>query len=954
MGARILLVEDNPTTLRLVGTILRGAGFEVLEATDGQTALERFVRDAPHLVLQDLLLPDMDGCDLARALRAQPRGAQVPILALSVRVSPEERREISFGFDDLIPKRVDPDHLVERVRALLPRGESREKGTGEGRCVLVADDDALQLKLLRLRLGELGYEVLAASDGEEALALLRLRRVDAVLSDCLMPRLDGFRLSAAIRGDPELKGIPVILLTSTYLDREDSELARAAGASTLVVRTPDFAAAFAALQGALEGRLPTPPSDEGLTTEYVQRLAQRVERLAETNASLAQQVSLQAAEMAVLGGIAEALARRPEAAGLVQGILERCLDAGGISTGALLLVEPDGSMVLGASVGLGEEARARLRALFGPGGLLREAVVQSTPVAFPAEGGPAEQTQAVLEVFRAASAVFAPVPGSAGPVGGLLMASQRRRLHTEEWLDFARAVANQVGQAVSLSRAFQRLASSETRYRELVELLPEALCVNKGGRIALVNAAALKLFGASSARDLLGTPVLERFHPDDRAELEQRIATVLATRAPTAFSERRVLRLDGSVVEIESAASPFVEDGHFAIQVMLRDLTERKSAERELERQREQLRQSEKLAAMSELLAGVAHELNNPLAVVIGQAALLRRDAGGGPLATRADKIEQAAERCVRIVRNFLALARQQQPTRTAFSLNRAVEEALELLTYSLRTAGVEVVLELAPDLPRLWADAHQVQQVVVNLVTNAQHAMRQSDVRRLTLRTGLGVTDTVWLDVADTGAGIPTETQGRIFEPFFTTKPLGQGTGLGLSLSLGIAESHGGRLSVESAPGQGARFRLELPVGAGRLEAPAAPSPSTGPAPSRFILVVDDEPGLRSLLVDMLEAEGHRVEVAEAGTEALEKLQLRPFDVVLSDVRMPDLDGPGLYARATALRPSLEHRFVFVTGDTFSPETQAFLERVQAPVLSKPFDLAALQAALGRLPPPA
>jgi signal transduction histidine kinase len=242
--------------------------------------------------------------------------------------------------------------------------------------------------------------------------------------------------------------------------------------------------------------------------------------------------------------------------------------------------------------------------------------------------------------------------------------------------------------------------------------------------------------------------------------------------------------------------------------------------------------QSEKVAAMGSLLASVAHELNNPLAVVVAQTALLRELNPAGPVVARAEQIAQAAERCTRIVRNFLALARQHPPERQGVWLNRVIREALELLAYPLGVDGVEVRLALADDLPLLWADPHQLHQVVVNLISNAHQAMRETaPPRRLTVTTRFDPSGArVSLEVADTGPGIPPEAQARIFEPFFTTKPLGVGTGLGLSLCQGIIEGHGGTIRLASTAGPGAVFRIELPVETAPVTAPEAGSTEAPP----------------------------------------------------------------------------------------------------------------------------
>jgi signal transduction histidine kinase/CheY-like chemotaxis protein len=372
-------------------------------------------------------------------------------------------------------------------------------------------------------------------------------------------------------------------------------------------------------------------------------------------------------------------------------------------------------------------------------------------------------------------------------------------------------------------------------------------------------------------------------------------------------------------------------------------VVERQRATEQLRRQQEALAQSEKLAAMSSLLASVAHEINNPLSIVLMEADLLREEIGAGPLADSASKVTQAAARCARIIQNFLALARQHAPERGRVDLNILIRETVELLAYPFRVDNIEVRLALAASLPVLWADAHQLRQVIVNLVTNAHYALREvASPRRLTLTTRADQSqDQVILEVADTGSGIPLAIQARVFEPFFTTKPVGVGTGLGLSLCRSIVENHGGELRVHSQPGQGAMFSVALPVVTPPPDAEVPPSaaPVRASARARAILVVDDESGMRSALVALLRRDGHQIETAANGRLALDKLREQAFDVILCDLRMPDLDGIGLYRELEAHYPHLLHRVVFLTGDTWSPETNAFLERLNVPRLTKPFN---------------
>ena len=361
----------------------------------------------------------------------------------------------------------------------------------------------------------------------------------------------------------------------------------------------------------------------------------------------------------------------------------------------------------------------------------------------------------------------------------------------------------------------------------------------------------------------------------------------------------------------------------------------------------ERLMQSEKVAAMGSLLAGVAHELNNPLTVLSGQAQLLLGQAESA-FTRRAASIQRAADRCVRIVRNFLALARQQPPERSEVSLKQVVEGAVELLAYELRTEGVAVVIDVPEGLPRLWADAHQLHQVLVNMLANAQHAMRRQEApRRLAVRvrqTG----PRVRLEIADSGRGIPPEALAHIFEPFFTTKAAGEGTGLGLSLCRSIVEDHGGTITVESVPGRGTTFGIELPVTARppatARESAAAAAPAA--APSR-VLIVDDEAGVAEVVAEAIGRDGHQTAVAAHGAMALDMLARDTYDAIVSDTKMPVMDGEGFYGELVQRFPALRQRIVFLSGDVLSREKRAFLESTGAPVIAKPCDLDEVRRAL-------
>ncbi|MEZ5583118.1 MAG: ATP-binding protein [Candidatus Competibacteraceae bacterium] len=370
------------------------------------------------------------------------------------------------------------------------------------------------------------------------------------------------------------------------------------------------------------------------------------------------------------------------------------------------------------------------------------------------------------------------------------------------------------------------------------------------------------------------------------------------------------------------------------------ELEERSRAEQEIIRQREALHQSEKLNALGSLLAGVAHELNNPLSVVVGRTIMLEEGSTEAKTKDRAQKIRQAAERCSRIVKTFLAIARQQPPERTRVQLNEVINAAVELMAYSLRTGDIQTILVLDPHLPALSADGDQLTQVFTNLVVNAQQAL--ADVpppRRLTIASiQQPATRTVRIEVTDNGPGIPIEMQSRIFEPFYTSKPVGVGTGIGLSFSYSVIQSHGGKLTLENPPEGGACFVITLPILIDDAPIAANSGEVIDETQPHAVLVIDDEVDIAELLGEILARDGHRIDVAASGNAALREIKARDYDLILSDLKMPDLDGPGLYEQLQKAHPHLLERMIFVTGDTLGIAAREFLHRTGRPLIEKPF----------------
>jgi two-component system NtrC family sensor kinase len=353
------------------------------------------------------------------------------------------------------------------------------------------------------------------------------------------------------------------------------------------------------------------------------------------------------------------------------------------------------------------------------------------------------------------------------------------------------------------------------------------------------------------------------------------------------------------------------------------------------------LLQSEKMALMGQIVAGIAHELNNPLTIVIGNIQLMLMRERNEKSVESLSRIQDGAERASKIVKNLLTFARQETPERKLVSVNSIITKSIELRSYELRVSNIEVSTELHEDLPETMADPHQLQQVFLNLIVNAEHAMIEAHSKGLLRITTRRDEDKILVFLSDDGPGIPNENLHRIFEPFFTTKAVGKGTGLGLSICQGIIVEHGGTIEVESTVGRGTTFVIELPIQKWVPQAPVASVPvRTHVASKRRILVVEDEIQIRQLLQDILKSLGHQVEVAGNGRIALGMIEQRNYDLILSDVKMPEMSGAEFYAAIKRKGAALERRIVFVTGDLMNPETLQFVESTGRPWLGKPFDI--------------
>ncbi len=488
-------------------------------------------------------------------------------------------------------------------------------------------------------------------------------------------------------------------------------------------------------------------------------------------------------------------------------------------------------------------------------------------------------------------------------------------------------------------RAQDTLARSEARYRNLVESASDAIVTfDASGRFTTVNHAG-ELLSGYRREELIGQWFAPMLPDDELPKVLGHFQKALA--GETGQYETTFYRKDREIRTISVTYSTPQRDEE--VLCLIRDVTDQKMLQ-------EQLIQSEKMSAIGQLVSGVAHELNNPLAGISAFAQLLLTEKRFPPdQRTAAEMIYAEARRASRIVQNLLTFARQHKPERTSTSLNQVLDDALELRGYELRVRGIEVVRDYDEDLPETMADAHQLQQVFLNLITNAEQAMekRQGNTQRLIVSTRRAG-NVIRIEVEDSGPGIPPNLLERIFNPFFTTKPTGSGTGLGLSISLGIVREHEGKIWAENSPTGGAHFTIELPLVASQEGEQFAETPTTAGAGERLrILVVDDEASVRVALQRYFASRGHEIETTASGRDALARLREGTFDAVVVDMRMPDLSGEQLYEELRVKDPAHAERVIFTTGQLVDEQVRNFLASTGRPYIPKPFEFTAFDQAL-------
>ena len=499
-----------------------------------------------------------------------------------------------------------------------------------------------------------------------------------------------------------------------------------------------------------------------------------------------------------------------------------------------------------------------------------------------------------------------------------------------------------------MAQPVRRSALSSEAFARLFE------AVHEGVYIGTVDERSSHTYSANPYLKLMfGYPAETPEHEVRPFELER----FADPQARQAFVER--LRRDGAAadyllrlrradrsfmwVEVTAHAEPSAEG--LRVDALMRDVSERKRLEDQARDLYHQLLQAEKLAALGQTISGVAHELNNPLATILTWAERLSQSQVDDQTRRGLETILSESERAAKIVRNLLTFARKRHTTRAMVDLNHVVRETLALRSYEQGLSNITILDALPSGLPNVFADPHQIQQVLLNLIINAEQAMVSANGRgTLILRSWHDVDrDAVVLEVNDDGPGVPDDVRPKIFDPFFTTKEVGKGTGLGLTVAYAIVQEHGGRITLKSEPMKGASFYVELPAGDGTVKPPAVPAPLERAATvgaGAAVLVVEDEAALGAAVAEALRDAGFTVERASDGLEALDRVKQRPFDLIVCDLKMPRLDGAAFYRELESLDPTMTRRILFVTGDVAGTDAERFLDDSGCRWLAKPFRL--------------
>lgn len=971
----ILIIEDNATTRKLLRIALETEQYNVLEAPDGKTALEQAKKN-PDLILQDLILPDMDGLTLNRQLRAIPGLHEIPILALSGFLNRmEELHTSETGFTAFLVKPIEIPHLLEVVEAYLPSQRAISAQTGSGKRLLLVDDNVAQLKFLKLQLANLGFDVVTVKSGQEALETIGSQKIDAVVSDVLMPHMDGFELCLAIRRNPKTYNLPVILLTANYLEEADRALARRVSANDFLTRTSNLKELLNALETAFISQTPIlyPEPVDFFKEEHTHRLIRQLEKQIINNTGLAQQSALQASQLSLLGGVADALTNSTSIEQTLQDVLTTCLDIAGISKGAFYLRDNNQGFTLNQMIGYSSKEEENVRNLFCFHELFDELIRDKAVIQIPSTELDEKKCHEFLKQADISSALIIPLICQSECSGALFLGSNTTNVTDSGPITFAHALGTQLGQAVALATAFEHVAASEQRYRSLVDNASCGIFVtNQKNEIIEINKRGEILLNADK-KFILGKKLIDFILSEDRPYVESQLIKLLEHKTIELGEFRMVPMNHSSVRNVEVMGVEVKLPKETLLLMVITDVTERNQL-------RTQALLNDKLVTVGTLTAGIAHEINNPITSIIANLSFLTSHLASfkntvselqkltGNDVLLKDKMEQlnkfiakqenersfekfndaindateAAKHMQDIVLDLKSFARTDTAETVAINLNDVLKTAITMANPIIKNHAM-LNKELASDIPLLKLNKGKLHQVFLNLLVNAAQSIPQGQ----TDKNQIGVVSkiegqSIRIDISDSGSGIPPELLSKIFDPFFTTKAAGSGTGLGLTICREIINKFGGDITVESTVGKGTTFSVFLPLqlkASDTIKTAMIEESEDAPIIKKSLLLIDDEPLLVKGLQRILET-FHDVMIAGGGKEALDIITKNNlhFDVIVCDLNMPEINGADIYRFIAEHYPGREKDIIFVSGGVYTQNLMDFMAKIDNKHLEKPF----------------
>jgi PAS domain S-box-containing protein len=507
------------------------------------------------------------------------------------------------------------------------------------------------------------------------------------------------------------------------------------------------------------------------------------------------------------------------------------------------------------------------------------------------------------------------------------------------WIVIAQDIAERI-------RTEEKLRNAAEEWRMTFDSIPVAVSLqSKDFKILRVNKAYADFFH-TTPNDVIGKNCYQLVHKSDNPLLNCPHSKMLETKESSTieiYDEHLDKFLEITASPIMNSQNEIVSSIH-----IIRDITQSKKAEEEKRQLQEKAEISSRLASIGEMASGIAHEINNPLTGVIGFSDMLLERDLPPDMKEQVEIIAEGSRRVADIVKRLLTFARQQKPLKAMVDINTLIDNTLNMRNYVLKTSNISVNTVYDTTLPLITVDPGQIQQVVLNLIINAEYFIKKSGkAGKLNIMTKK-VGDKIQISFSDNGVGIPRENLKRLFQPFFTTKPVGEGTGLGLSLSHAIITEHRGTINVESEPGRGTTFTIELPINTGEVKnaeiIPEQERKTENNTSRVSILVVDDEPSVQQFIRSTLDSAGYSVDTTGNPYDALKIIEDKKYDLIIIDIKMPGISGQELYHKIVNDRPFMSAKILFTTGDAANTEVKAFFQRHNLPSISKPFDRKTLE----------